>query len=115
MRPATTRAQQGRSIVGKIVLALTVAAMMVGLSMGPARSGENERRDRQQERDQHARQSYQRTHQPAPHAHQSYQRAHQSYGYYAPPPGYYAPPPVIYVPPPSPGISLFFGFPIQIR
>ena len=106
MRPSTTRAQQGRSIVGKIVLALTVVAMMVGLSMGPARSEENERRDKQQERDQHARQSYQRAHQPAPHARQSYQRAHQSYGYYAPPP-------VIYVPPPSPGISLFFGFPIH--
>jgi len=27
----------------------------------------------------------------------------------------YAPPPVVYAPLPSPGISLFFGFPIRIH
>jgi hypothetical protein len=113
MRPSTTRAQQIRSIVGKIVLELTVASVMVGISMGPALSEDNDRRRVPQERDQHAYQPAQRAHQPAQRAHKSYKRAPQSYGYYAPPPGYYAPPPVIYVPPPSPGISLFFSFPIH--
>jgi len=115
MRPSTTRAQQDRSTVGKIVLALTVASMMVGISLGPALSEDNDRRSGPQGRDQHGYQPAQHAHQPYQHPHQYYQRAHPSYGYYAPPPGYYAPPPVIYVPPPSPGISLFFGFPIQIR
>jgi hypothetical protein len=101
MRPSTTRARHGRSIVGKIVLALTFASVMVGVSMGPALSEDNERRDKQQER-------YQRAHQPS-------HRAYEPYGYYAPPPVIYAPPPVVYAPPPSPGITLFFGFPIRIR
>jgi hypothetical protein len=115
LRPTITQVQQSRSIAGKIVLALTVASVMVGISMGPALSEDNDRRPGPQERAQHAYQPAHRAHQPARHSHQPYQRAHQSYGYYAPPPGYYAPPPVIYVPPPSPGISLFFGFPIQIH
>ena len=108
MRPSTTRARQGRSLVGKIVLALAVAAVMVGISLGPALSEDNERRDRQQER-------YRRAHQPSRRAYQPPRRAHQPYGYYAPPPVVYAPPPVVYAPPPSPGISLFFGLPIRIR
>jgi len=35
MKPLTLRAQQGRSIVGKIALALTVAAVLGGLAAGP--------------------------------------------------------------------------------
>jgi hypothetical protein len=108
MRPSTPLARQDRSIVGKIVLALAVASVMIGVSMGPALSEDNERHDRQQERDRRAHQSYQR-------AHPSYKRAHLPYGYYPAPPVIYAPPPVVYVPPPSPGISLFFGFPIGHR
>jgi hypothetical protein len=108
MRPSTPRARYGRSIVGKIVLALAVASMMVGVSMGPAFSEDNGRHEGQQERNQRAHQSYKR-------AHHSYNRAYLPYGYYPPPPVIYAPPPVVYVPPPSPGISLFFGFPIRIH
>ncbi len=108
MSLSRSRATQGRSLVGTLGLALAVAAVMVGLALGPALSEDNARRPGPQERAH-------RAHQPAQHSHQPYQRAHQPYGYYAPPPGYYAPPPVIYVPPPSPGISLFFGFPIQIH
>jgi hypothetical protein len=107
MRTSTTQAQQGRSLVGTIVLALTAAAVMVGLSLGPAFSDDHDRRDRPQERGH-------RVYHPAYRAYPSY-----SYGYYQPngyyqappPPVVYAPPPVVYVPPPSPGISLFFGFP----
>jgi hypothetical protein len=108
MRPSTTRARHGRSIVGKIVLALAFASVMVGVSMGPALSDDNERRDRQQER-------YRRAHQPYRRAHQPYRRAPQPYRYYAPPPVIYAPPPVVYAPPPSPGISLFFELPFRYR
>jgi len=108
MRPSTTRARQGRLIVGKIMLALAVASLLVGVSMGPALSGDNDRRHGQQVRDQRAHRSYQR-------AHRSYRRAHMPYGYYPAPPVIYAPPPVVHVPPPSPGISLFFDFPIRIR
>ena len=97
MTPSTLRAQQGRSIVGKIVLALTVAAVMGGLATGPALSDDHDRRDRPQERYRPAHPPVHRAYRPAPRP--------QPYGYYQ------APPPVVYVPPPSPGISLFFGFP----
>jgi hypothetical protein len=100
MKSSTLRAQQGRSIVGQIVLALTVAAVMGGLFPGPALSKDNDRRDRPQER----------YHPPAHRAYRPAPRP-QPYGY-SQPHGYYeAPPPVVYVPPPSPGISLFFSFP----
>jgi hypothetical protein len=107
MRLSTPRAQQGRSIVGKIVLALVFASVMVGISMGPALSADHDRRDKQQER-------YRRAHQPP---RRVYQPPHvdRSYGYYPPPPVIYAPPPVIYAPPPSPGISLFFELPFRSR
>ena len=108
MKPSTTRARHGRSIVGKIVLALAVASVMVGVSMGPALSEDNQRRDRQQERNQ-------RVHQPSHRGHQPARREYQPYDYYAPPAVIYAPPPVVYVPPPSPGISLFFGLPFGHR
>ena len=107
MRPSTPRAPQGRSRVGKFGLALAVAAVLVGGALGPAFSDDHQQRNRQQERDWRAHQAYQRSH-------QSYQRAYPPYRYYAPPPVMYAPPPVVYAPLPSPGISLFFGFPIRI-
>ena len=95
MRPSITRARHGRSIVGKILLALAFASVMVGVSPGPALSQDYGRRDWQQQRSR---------------------RAYRPYRYYAPPPVIYAPPPVVYAPPPpSPGISLFFDFPFRIR
>ncbi len=115
MSLSTPRAPQGRSIVGKIVLALIAASVMVGISMGPALSADNNRRSGPQERDQRAYQPYQRAHQPARHARQPARRGYQPYGYYPAPPVVYAPPPVVYAPPPSPGISLFFDLPIRIR
>jgi hypothetical protein len=98
MTPSTLRARQGRSLAGKIVLALTVAAVLGGLAPGLAFSDDHDRRDRDQRRSR-------RVFRPAPRVYV------QPYGY-AQPYGYYeAPPPVVYVPPPSPGISLFFGSP----
>jgi len=108
MSPSTTQVRQGRSIGGTIALTLTAAVVMIGISMGPALGQDHERRFGPPERNQRAYQSPRRAHQPP-------KRAHQPYGYYAPPPVIYAPPPVVYAPPPSPGISLFFDFPIRIR
>ena len=98
MRPSTPRTRQGRSSVGKIVLALTVAAVLGGLSPGPALSDDHDQRDRGQKRGH-------RVYRPA------YRAPSYSYGYSQPYGYYQAPPPVVYVPPPSPGISLFFGCP----
>jgi len=92
MKPSTLRARQGRASVGKIVLALIVAAVLGGLAAGPALSDDHDQRDRDQKRNH-------KVYRPAPRYYS------QPYGYYPPPP------PVVYVPPPSPGISLFFGFP----
>jgi hypothetical protein len=108
MRPSTFRAQPGRSRVGTLGLALAVAAVLVGGALAPAFGDDHKQRNRQQEREWRAHQSYQRSH-------QSYPRAYHPYRYYAPPPVMYAPPPVVYAPLPSPGISLFFGFPIWGR
>jgi hypothetical protein len=94
MRPSTPRAPQGRSLVGTLGLALAVAVMLVGGSLGPALSDDHAQRNRQEERDWRA--------------HHSNPQAYKPYHYYAPPP-------VVYAPLPSPGISLFFGFPIQIH
>jgi hypothetical protein len=109
MRPSTPRVTQGRSLIGQCALALAVAAVLVGGALGPAFSADHRQGNRQQERNWRAHRTYQRTHPPY------YQRTYQPYRYYAPPPVMYAPPPVVYAPLPSPGISLFFGFPIGHR
>jgi hypothetical protein len=108
MKPVTSRTPQGRSIGGKMMLALAVAPLMVGLATGPAFSDDHQRRVGPPRHDQ-------RGHYPSP-------RGHQPRGHYVPPVVYappptviYAPPPVVYAPPPSPGISLFFEIPFRHR
>ena len=108
MRLSTPQATQGRSLVGQCALALAVAAVLVGGALAPAFSDDYQQRNRQQERDWRAHHTYQWAHHPAQRAYPPYQRAY-------PPARYYAPPPVVYAPLPSPGISLFFGFPIGHR
>jgi hypothetical protein len=108
MRPSTFRAPPGPSRVGTLGLALAVAAVLVGGALAPAFGDEHKQRNRQQERGWRAHHAYQRSHPP-------YRRAYPPARYYAPPPVMYAPPPVVYAPLPSPGISLFFGFPIGHR
>jgi hypothetical protein len=101
------RSAQGHTI-GKLGLALAVAAVLVGGALAPAFGDEYTQRHRQQERDWRAHQGY-------PQAYRPYSQAYPPARYYAPPPVMYSPPPVVYAPLPSPGISLFFGFPIRIR
>jgi hypothetical protein len=108
MKSSTPWARQGRAITGRIALALVAAAVMVGISMSPTLGAEYGRRLGPQEHGRYAPQPSRRAHRPS-------RRAPQSYGHYYQPPVIYAPPPVYYAPPPSPGISLFFGFPIRIR
>jgi hypothetical protein len=115
MRLSTPQATQGRSLVGQCALALAVAAVLVGGALAPAFSDDYQQRNRQQERDWRAHHTYQWAHHPAQRAYPPYQRAYPPARYYAPPPVMYAPPPVVYAPLPSPGISLFFGFPIGHR
>ena len=115
MRPSRPQAPQGRLRVATLGLALAVAAVLVGGALGPAFSADHTQRNRQQERDWRAHQTYQWAQHPAQRAYPPYQRAYPPARYYAPPPVMYAPPPVVYAPLPSPGISLFFGFPIRIH
>jgi hypothetical protein len=115
MTHSTPRTPRGRPRVRTLGLALAVAAVLVGGALAPAVSDDYKQRTRQQERDWRAHQTYQWTHHPAQRAYPPSQRAYPAYRYYAPPPVMYAPPPVVYAPLPSPGISLFFGFPIRIH
>ena len=108
MQPSTLQVTRGRPRVRTLGLALAVAAVLVGGARAPAFSDDYKQRNRYQERDWRAHHPYQWAHHPAP-------RAYPPARYYAPPPVMYAPPPVVYAPLPSPGISLFFGFPIGHR
>ena len=106
MRTSRIPVRSSRSIVGMIVMALAIASVVVGISLGPAlaqeRHGPPDRGERRDERhDERYRREY---------------RHHHPVRVYQPPPPQvvYAPPPVVYAPPPpSPGISIFF--PIHIR
>ena len=88
-----------RSIVGKIMMGLVLAAMIGSIDVGPALGKDNhkrmgkhdkgryEQRGRGYDRDARGR------------------RVYRPYGYMQP---VYAPPPVYYEPAPPPGISIFF-------
>jgi hypothetical protein len=112
MRSSTGQVTRGRPRVRTLGLALAVAAVLVGGALAPAFSADYKQQKGKQDRDWRAHQTYQWAHHPAQRAYPPYQRAYPAYRYYAPPPVMYAPPPVVYAPLPSPGISLFFGFPI---
>jgi hypothetical protein len=90
-----------RSIVGKIMMVLVLAAMIGSIDVAPALAkddhksmgkhdnGRKELRGRGYDRDRYVRG----------------RRVYRSYGYSE---QVYVPPPVIYEPPPPPGISIFF-------
>ena len=91
-----------RSIVGKIMMGLVLAAMIGGIDVVPALAKDDHKRVERHDngRSEHRGRGYDRGRYV--HGRDDY----QPYGY--------APPPVIYVPPPQPGISIFFP-PIIIR
>lgn len=105
-----------RSIVGKIMTGLVLAAMIGSLDV--AQSFGAEYRDRGVRHDDrrydHRGRGYYRDrydHRGRGYYYVHGRRMYRSYGYREP---VYAPPPVYYEPPPPPGISIFFP-PIFIR
>ena len=86
-----------RSIVGKIMMGLVLAAMIGSIDVAPALGKDNHKR-----MVKHDNGRYEYVHG---------QRVYRPYVYRE---RVYVPPPVIYAPPPPPGISIFFP-PIFIR
>jgi len=87
-----------RSIVGKIVMGLVLAAMIGSIDVGPA-FGKDDKRMGKHDKGRYEQRG----------------RDYRPYGYYGHRERVYYPPPrVIYAPPPPPGISIFFP-PILIR
>jgi len=83
------------SIVGKIIMGLVLAAMIVSIGAAPA-LGKNDKK-----MGKHDKGRYQ-------HRGRGYDHDHRYYGHYGYRDGvYYPPPPVVYAPPPPPGISIF--------
>lgn len=95
-----------RSVVGKIVMGLALAAMIGSIEVAPALAQDDHRRmERHDERHDHGRYE---------HRGRGYDRNRYVHGRRDYEPYGYAPPPVIYVPPPQPGITIFFP-PVIIR
>jgi hypothetical protein len=93
-----------RSIVGKIMMGLVLAAMIGSIDVVPA-LGKDDHKDKGRHdngRYEHRGSGYDRD------RHVRERRDYRPYGYG------YAPPPVIYAPPSPPGIGIFFP-PIIIR
>jgi hypothetical protein len=92
MKTSTNQARNFRPTISKIMMAITLASVMGGISVTPALARDNDRRDERGRREQH-RPVYR-----------------HPYNYSRP---VYAPPPVYYAPQQSPGISFFL--PLDIR
>ena len=91
MKTSTNQARNFRPTISKVVMALTLASVMGGISVTPALARDNDRRDERGRRE----------HRPVyRHPYNYSQRV-------------YVPPPVYYAPQQSPGISFFF--PLDIR
>ena len=82
-----------RSIAGRIILGLVLAAMLCSMDVAPAFSKE---RNRGHDNGRYEKRG---------HAYGHNKRAHRPYGHREP---VYVAPRVIYAPPPPPGISVFF-------
>ena len=96
-----------RSIVGKIMMGLVLAAMICSIDVMPALG-----KDDHKAKGKHDSGRYE--HRGPGYDHDRYVHG-RPYGYYGHRERvYYPPPPVIYAPPPPPGISVFFP-PIVIR
>ncbi|MDD5168515.1 MAG: hypothetical protein PHN75_06835 [Syntrophales bacterium] len=104
----TSRTGNLRSIAGKIMMGMVLAAMIGSIDVVPAmgKGGGNEGMGHDNGRFEHRGRGYE---------HDRYvpgRRDHRPYGYrervYVPPRPIYAPPPVIYAPPQPPGIGIFF-------
>jgi hypothetical protein len=103
----TSSAWNFRSIVGKIMMVLVLAAMIGSINVAPA-LGKDDHKDK----GRHVNGRYEQR--GRGHGHDRYEHG-RPYGYYGyRERGYYPPPPVIYAPPQPLGIGIFFP-PIIIR
>jgi hypothetical protein len=96
----TSRTWNFRSIVGKIMMGLVLAALVGSADVAPSFGKDNHSRGGNQgggRNDQRGR-GHDRDHNDRG------RRDHRSYGYQE---GVYVPPPVIYAPAPAPGIGIF--------
>ena len=89
-----------RSIVGKIMMGVVLAAMISSIDVVPALGKDNHKRMGKHDNGRYEYVQGRRVYRPY---------GYRERVYYAP-----APPPVIYAPPPPPGISIFFP-PIYIH
>jgi hypothetical protein len=88
----TLRTWNFRSIVGKIMMGLVLAAMIGSINVGPAFA----------KKDKHDKGRYENRG-------RGYDHDRRYYGQYGHRERvYYPPPPVVYAPPPPPGIGIFF-------
>ena len=95
----TTPLRNSRAMLGRLAMALVLAAMVGGIAAASARADDDGwRRDRREREDWREHDRWRRDRRVV----------------VVPPPAYvYAPPPVVYAPPPPSGINLIF--PLEIR
>lgn len=94
-----------KSIMGKVMMGLVLAAMIGSMDVVPAIARDNDH-DRMERRDNGRYEKRGRGHER-----DRYRREYRTYGYRE---RVYAPPPVFIAPPPPPGIGIFFP-PVFIR
>jgi hypothetical protein len=95
----TSRKWSFRSIAGKVMLGLVLAAMIGSIGVAPALGKDNHKRMGKHDkgRYEHRGRGYE------------HRRDYRPYGHYGHRERvYYPPPPVVYAPPPPPGIGIFF-------
>ena len=110
MQRAMTRGRGSHPAMGRMILALVLAGVVVGAAL-PARADDRDRYDRgdRGDRERFDRERFDRDRDA-----REWRAHHRRPVYHAPPPAYvYAPPPVVYAPPPPAGINLVF--PLNIR
>jgi hypothetical protein len=89
-----------RSIVGKIMMGLVLAAMVGSIDVAPALSKDKSGK--------HDNGRYENRGRGNDRGHYVYERGRRVYRPYVYRERVYVPPPVVYAPPPPPGISIFF-------
>ena len=100
------------STAGKILMALSLASMIGGISAGAAVADDNRHQPQQNRREQDRREEarreqYRRQQEVDRRDHGGWRDDRGAWHAYQPA---YVPPPVVYTPSPSPGISIFFPF-----
>lgn len=99
----TSRTWNFRSIMGRIMMGLVLAAMIGSIDVAPVLA-KNDKHDKG--RYEHRGRGYDRDHRGRGYGHDRGRHYGHHYGHRER--GYYPSPPVVFAPPPPPGISIFF-------